>query len=499
MEEHTSGIGGLILTKDEKELISWSGDNTIRIWSTDTGKLLATLVAFNNSEGIVYTPDGRFDYTSNKAQDYVTYKVGNEIIDFADIHEKYYTPGLLKKVLSGEKMSAYDYERKRNDLLESFKNRPKIQILKDEGIKTEQKIAKDDEAEIFFNVKDTGGGISEILVLVNGRPVENEIEESQGSEKSIYVPLAYGENRIEIKAFNTKGMPRTERVYLRREIPENVKAPKPNLYVLSVGINKYKQNELHYCVEDAKSIAKAIQNKSKGLFQEIKVKMLLDEEATRSNIQTQLEEITKLAKPEDVVVLYFSGHGNTVAKKEGGKLFYYLPSDFHWKNTESEEVAKNAGIDAEYLSYQLGRMRPHKVVLILDSCHSGDVAVALASRSSLSTSEQLERLANGTGRFLFTSAAGTEEAREIKDIGHGLFTYVLLHAFGEIESKYGNADVNQDGAITMKEIDLYIDENFNKLTKPYLKDFIQTPYVTSLGRDGISARVNGFPLVMTKK
>jgi hypothetical protein len=56
---------------------------------------------------------------------------------------------------------------------------------------------------------------------------------------------------------------------------------------------------------------------------------------------------------------------------------------------------------------------------------------------------------NGTGRFIFASSSGSEASREYKEVGHGLYTYVLLNALGlNSDKKIPNADlINQDGYI----------------------------------------------------
>ena len=40
---HTGAVNGILLTKDEKKLISYSADNTIKIWDMKEEKLLKTL------------------------------------------------------------------------------------------------------------------------------------------------------------------------------------------------------------------------------------------------------------------------------------------------------------------------------------------------------------------------------------------------------------------------------------------------------------------------
>lgn len=184
-------------------------------------------------------------------------------------------------------------------------------------------------------------------------------------------------------------------------------------------------------------------------------------------------------------------------------MFYFIPQDFPWPdNPESEKIAKEYGVDAESLDDAFGKMKSHKVILILDACHSGSAQVALASRGDEKTEEtkrQMERMANGTGRFIFASSSGNELSRESSDIGHGLYTYVLLNAMGYGKSKnIPDAEYKKDGVIYLWELEGYIKDNFVDQTKKYLNNVIQTPPVMSLGRNEMNARVNDFPFIKVK-
>lgn len=57
MEGHTGRIEGVILSRDEENLFSWSEDKTIRIWGKD-GKLLHTIQGHGESvKGVIQTKD----------------------------------------------------------------------------------------------------------------------------------------------------------------------------------------------------------------------------------------------------------------------------------------------------------------------------------------------------------------------------------------------------------------------------------------------------------
>ncbi|HRG76886.1 MAG TPA: caspase family protein, partial [Leptospiraceae bacterium] len=491
---HTSSVNSVAFSPDGKFIVSGSSDTTIKIWDVEKRTLVATLIAFKDGEGLVYTPDGKFDYTSGKVKDYVSYRKGSEFIDLSDMFDHFYEKGLLEKVLAGD---ADNDKQDTKSLDEKFKNRPLIKVRNIDP----QKIIKAEEAtrSLRFAVTDQGSGISEVMVFVNGRLLSSNWQDFS-EDLTIDVPLVAGVNKVEIKAYNKDNIPITHSMELTREAALDEVLDKPDLYLLAVGINEYKESKLKFSVNDAKDFTSLIEKKSKGLFGNVIVKSLLDKDASKRNIKEAIADIKLKAKAKDVVMLYFSGHGNTAIKvnplpNENPKLFYFVPSDFGWGDTnmDSESVARNQGVDADYINKSISSMLPHKVVLILDACQSGDVQLAMKSGDKTKLARhQMERLANGTGRFILTSSAGNELSREIATLGHGVFTYVLLQALQE-------ADTDKSGDISLREIGRYIEDKFEEKTKPYLKDIIQSPSpLIQLGRDSASARVNDFPLVKTR-
>ena len=78
---------------------------------------------------------------------------------------------------------------------------------------------------------------------------------------------------------------------------------------LVVGISRFKDpgiSALRYTSADARAVGEALEQYS----QFDSVKMLLDEEATRRGILTEIEQLAKIAEPDDLVVLYVSSHGS---------------------------------------------------------------------------------------------------------------------------------------------------------------------------------------------
>ena len=83
-----------------------------------------------------------------------------------------------------------------------------------------------------------------------------------------------------------------------------------NSYALIIGINEYEnESVLQYAVEDAKAVQEMLL--SKFDYSKENIKVLLNEDATKNNIENSLEEITTNAGENDRILIFFSGHGMT--------------------------------------------------------------------------------------------------------------------------------------------------------------------------------------------
>jgi WD40 repeat protein len=521
LDQYSSSIQEIVFDESTPAypnlLLSFSSDGSLRYWDMDTGKLLLTQLLFKEGESIYYTTDGYFDFTDKKVMDYIAYtspSIQSGFIDLQDLWEDYKRDDLKESVLAGRFKP-----KKGSNLIRSVETTPVIKTLFD----PQKTIAPEtDNYPMRIQVSEKGSKLGSVVVFVNGVQVVNtklsdeakengmEIEESETSGGKSFqlkfpIPLNYGTNRVEIKAYNEFGIPQSYPGFdLERKTPANVVLPKPNLYILSVGVNEYQKNKLKFSVKDAEAMAEVLSKNGKELYSAIHVKKLLDKDATKKGIEDALADIARNAKPEDVVLIYLSGHGNNASSREVKSLFYFVPFDFNWSSdSQAEYVAREQGIDAEYLNETFTKIKSHKVILILDACHSGSIQTAMLAKGEDETKasrKAMDRMANGTGRFIFASSAGNELSREHSDAGHGLYTYVLLNALGKnTDKKIPNADyINADGFIYLSEIRSYIEQKFEDQTEKYLTGVRQSPPSMSLGRTGMHERVNDFPLLKVK-
>jgi len=136
---------------------------------------------------------------------------------------------------------------------------------------------------------------------------------------------------------------------------------------------------------------------------------LYDGTATRSGMLAALARLAAEAQPEDVAVIFFAGHGAA-----DGKDFYLLPAD------ASLTAPALAGISTGDLAKAITKVPARKKVLIVDACQSGGGLSKLAAA-----------IPRTPGTSIVLIASSLASAMEIRRLGHGILTHVLLEAVGD--------------------------------------------------------------------
>lgn len=135
---------------------------------------------------------------------------------------------------------------------------------------------------------------------------------------------------------------------------------------LLIGINEYQNvRRLRGCGNDVFNLSGVLRELAGFDLDEVRV--LAHDRATRQRIEDRIDWLVSDARPGDLLVLHFSGHGSQVRDVNGNELRDDLdeilcPYDMDWNGTF---------ITDDYLQGKL--QVPDGVVLevILDACHSG--------------------------------------------------------------------------------------------------------------------------------
>jgi hypothetical protein len=189
-------------------------------------------------------------------------------------------------------------------------------------------------------------------------------------------------------------------------------------WALIVGISKFKDSTLNlrYPSKDAKDFYDFLIT-SAG-FKKDHIKLLVDEEATRGHILSELGDkwLPRVANPDDLVVIYISSHGSASDMDVGG-VNYLLAHD-----TEVDNLYAS-GLPMQDLTRIIkGRVHSDRIVLVLDACHSGATTVSDSKGLSRRSNVNADDIAQGTGQLVISSSMPNQVSWESKRDQNSVFT-----------------------------------------------------------------------------
>jgi hypothetical protein len=213
------------------------------------------------------------------------------------------------------------------------------------------------------------------------------------------------------------------------------------IWAVIIGVSRYNHMPaLKYTDDDAFHLYAFLKSPEGGAIPDEQISLLIDEQGNRKDIISSLQQTLYKADENDVVIVYYSGHGLQ------GRL---IPSDFDgYSNAVKYDEIKNI---VEQSNAQ------HKIV-ITDACHSGSL---LAARNPLSFQlsgfyQQLSEARNGIA--FITSSKGEEVSLESSGLRHGIFSHYL------IQGLRGAADENDDAIVTISELYNFIEKEVRTYT-----------------------------------
>ncbi len=457
------------LSRDGRWVVGGFGDGTLRWYRRIDGA--ETLAFYPHGDGrawAAWTPDGRFS-AGGGGEKLVGWHLNRKPGDAAEFlplerfSERYFDPLAVISAISNVRDKPA--LRPLPDPREGLKLPPLVQFT---SPKTGARVDAD-TVHVDLQVLDQGGGIAEVRLMHNGKLVETAGAQS-GSPASLKFDLALegGANQLKAVAIGTD---RTESAAAELTVQAPPQAQKPQLRVLSVGVNAYRNSALNlsFSVPDARGVADAFKALSRKLFTSIAVSELYDAEATRAGILGRLHDFGS-SHPEDVVVVYLAGHGETI-----GDDWYFIPHEV--TQPEQSDRLRREGLSSRELAAALKAIPARKVVVLIDACKSG---AAIASFRGLEERRLLAQLSRATGTHLIAATSKEQLASELLQLGHGVFTYSLLQGLSG-KASTGGTDVTARGLM------VYVERTLPELSLRYRTEE-QFPVVSSTGMD--------FPLVV---
>jgi uncharacterized caspase-like protein len=237
-------------------------------------------------------------------------------------------------------------------------------------------------------------------------------------------------------------------------------------WAVVIGVSAYEDSRipsLRYAARDAQAFYDWLVSPEGGRYAPSKVKLLLEKNATNERIKDALFNWLKQAIEEDVVVIYFAGHGSPESPDATQNL-YLLPY-----NTRYDNIAVT-GFPMWDIETALTRfIKAKRVVIVADACHAGGVGLAfdIAVRAGRGLqvnqiNSSLQSLTEiGEGVCVISASRDKEFSQEGRQWGggHGVFTYYL------IEGLKGAADYDKSGSVSIGEVTVYVSQQVRRATR----------------------------------
>ncbi|MEZ4941334.1 MAG: caspase family protein [Saprospiraceae bacterium] len=450
LKGHTEPITALGFHPNRRHVYTVSSDGTIKFWDMQSGEEVGTYIQLNANDWVVTSPSGLFD-ASPGAMRSMYFVFGLEIIELEQFKERYYEPGLLAKILGTIPGGL----------------RP-VDAMGDLGLYPNIRTASIEKDRLKVQLEEREGGIGAVLLLLNEN-IQLDANINPGFKTAFDVDLkSYNRffstdtiNQLSLLAYNREGwlMGQAYRLdYQPTEIiaergnsgPASLRKNKDapldsiNLYALIVGTSRYSGEhlKLNYPDKDAQAFAEALRLCGEPLFgKNIEIKLLstnADPWPRKAEIRQALQEFAANADPNDILLVYLSGHGITYPPNSEKGQFYYLTTDIVTDDLKDPAVRNEKAIAQDSLQQWINQVTARKRILILDACNSGQVVKAMGPGEKALNSDQrraLERMKDRSGMFVLAGSAADKSSFEASRFGHGLLTYSLLNNMPKVAAE----------------------------------------------------------------
>jgi WD40 repeat protein len=523
LKGHSKKILALAFSTDGRLLYSSSDDRTVRIWDWEAKKELGRIINWDDEEWVVTTPEGLYDASPKATQRmyYVSPAPVNdslEVIALDQLSESFYEPGLLPKLVMPEA--------------------PPIRVVTDlKSVKLFPMVTGRIEGdELLLELEERAGGIGRVSLFVNQKELEADISGKLKKRNGLHI-LSYdlapyegflwahpdSTNRISVEvtgADRELSSSRLSWVYEKHRTQskgfgedsdstdeEEEEEMLPRLFIISVGTSDYAGStgnnesgrdplDLSFPDQDAAYIAAALYNTGRHLFGErVTAHCLTTQQLApidtmdiqwafpqKKAIAAVFESVEQLARPEDIVIAYFSGHGIAGAFGSEDIEFFYLTHDI-----DSESKVQKRGpresytISSAELTDWLNKIKAQKQALIVDACNSGAIVENMSSGGkSLNTTQirAYKRMRDRAGLFLLSGSTADKKSYESSEFGNGLLTYALLSGIRG-EGDVFDSDENSAKLINLVRLFTFARDRVPILAKSIRE--IQTPTLTFPG------------------
>ncbi len=424
-------------------------NNLVQIFDRQQGIPSLNYFLFDSTAYLLTDSKGHYDGTE-AARKLLYLTCGNEIIELDQVKDQLWVPNLAERIIKGDNINAKS-----------------ISDLNLCGLTPEVEDASNSN-QYYFKIRPRHGGLGNTILFVNGIEVKRFTSAQlaktadgyelviQKQELDKYF-ITGRENPVTVKAYTSDNNISSRGLIIIEDKTAVASKTPPNLFAVMVGVSDYKGDDefdLTYAAKDAVSLSATLSISARKLLNtDGKEHVFLYELTTAPNrymlpeknaIKKVLAEIGTKATANDILVIFFAGHGVMKALPGEKAQFYFMTSDASSASsvTDYKEVGISTAELAEWMKPEL--ITAQKRVLIFDACNSGQAINDfvklgdagqgyLAARGDESGQQvkAIEKLNEQAGFFILSASASNQDAYEVDRYSQGLLTYALLKAVKE--------------------------------------------------------------------
>lgn len=327
---------------------------------------------------------------------------------------------------------------------------PQVFITNEKDIAGE---VKQSELSLKLSIKTYQQYPGKLALYINGNPMGGpkgiRLSRKYSIDTTVQVSLTQGKNNIEVSVFDASGAESYRQPLVVEYAPDSAVGRK--LYFLGFGVSQYQAsgNNLVYAQKDVRDVLDSLRRQ---YGDQMVVDTFFNQHALADSLRN-LKSKFKKTKPDDIVVVYYSGHGII----DGNRPEVYFGTydvDFNKPSVR--------GISINDLNELLEYIPARNKVIFLDACHSGDLNKETATRMRKpGETDPFDLMLDmftdhyqGNGNNILVAARGKEAAKECDSIRLGIFTYTVLKGLA-----FMKADEDSNAVLTIGELQNYITRN----------------------------------------
>ena len=262
--------------------------------------------------------------------------------------------------------------------------------------------------------------------------------------------------------------------------PAPVLAADGKCWAVVVGIAEYEHAgsgalvNLSFADDDAEAFAGALRNQG---WPASHVKLLVNKDATLRNIMVTLESWLTKSGPDDMIVLFWSGHG--FPDPEDPEKVYFACYD-------TDITIPATGYRMDRVHTALAERKARNVIVFADTCHAGKLMTRGEKGLSIVTHLEKLRAQNAVpkGWIFMVGADSDRQAIEHTSWSNGAFTHCLLEGLAGAADGFESAG-EKDGKVTMNELRAFVSSAMPEETQKVLGSAKHPIITTSSGDPAI--------------